>query len=1007
MSGPPPVVRAIYSNTEVYECDMNDSPIMRRCKDDWVNATQILKCCNFPKAKRTKILEKGVQQGLHEKVQGGFGRFQGTWIPLEDARRLAHTYGVTRELAPVLFLDFNDPNLVIPVKAKPPPKESTNLIKRKYIKKSKQPGDTPKKYKTGKKAALQQAAAAAGGGVASADISMGELQPSAHSSFISQDANGTHSRSNSFIAPPNSYPQGFINGQQTARKSLPHPVPQQFDHMALTPHSAGTSFSQPEYPPFNGSNSLPSSQNGYPNSQLISRFQQFQPQQFPQMYPQQNSNVRQFPIPIPNPIPPQVYAEGKVLSSQSSNESNWSLHNDQKESDTSITSSMGDRKSFSNGSQLPQDEPTPGDDNSYSAQLLKFFSEDSADIPYFVHNPPSDFNINEPIDDEGHTPLHWAASIGNYEMIHTLISKGANPLIVNNFGLNPLSKLISFNNCYELRNFDKVLNDLELCLINTDINGRTPLHYLCQFAKVKSKFESLQSYLNSILTKLQVLTNQSQTRSVNLLKNVLNHQDVRGDTCLHIAIKSGCSNFAQILIKYGARDDIENIDRQTARGLIVQYNIIPNYTQIDSAQEAYQTQLSMGYYEPRNSARSLQDQQASAQGLATPIQPSFHRVETPDTQRTTVQDDDVEEDDEPMARVDSRHLEALNDDDKENIFVEKRGDNMSPPTVHRNQLNSVHQPLAVISEIEAATAAAAAAASSPSSISGTQHPAMIQHSPLPPAAAPHHTHHSIASQQIGHDKITQSSRRIFTKPNPPKLDDEGKIVQKEESDKSLPLEDLSVMITGMIGSFSGSYKEESSRLDKHLAQLKSSFAEKQSETNKSLKYIKKLFRSSGIELETNEFNTIEEAQSIVNKHIQLCQQSITENEFRVTNIMQRSQAFDLASLVQKEERATMDLKSNGHRDHEDDDHEDDDDDDDDDGTSDLVNEEKFDMAVELTQYQLQRTKLVNEIAKSTKMFGIDDTMYKYRKLLSLSCGVRVEDIDSLIDGIAESLAEGR
>ena len=71
---------------------MNESSIMRRCKDDWVNATQILKCCNFPKAKRTKILEKGVQQGLHEKVQGGFGRFQGTWIPLEDARRLAkHT----------------------------------------------------------------------------------------------------------------------------------------------------------------------------------------------------------------------------------------------------------------------------------------------------------------------------------------------------------------------------------------------------------------------------------------------------------------------------------------------------------------------------------------------------------------------------------------------------------------------------------------------------------------------------------------------------------------------------------------------------------------------------------------------------------------------------------------------------------------------------------------------------------------------------------------------------
>ena len=42
----------------------------------------------------------------------------------------------------------------------------------------------------------------------------------------------------------------------------------------------------------------------------------------------------------------------------------------------------------------------------------------------------------------------------------------------------------------------------------------------------------------------------------------------------------------------------------------------------------------------------------------------------------------------------------------------------------------------------------------------------------------------------------------------------------------------------------------------------------------------------------------------------------------------------------------------------------------------------------------------------TKSFGIDEKMYKYRKLLSLSCGVKVEEIDSLIDGIAESLTEG-
>lgn len=999
---------------------MNDSPIMRRCKDDWVNATQILKCCNFPKAKRTKILEKGVQQGLHEKVQGGFGRFQGTWIPLEDARRLACTYGVTRELAPVLFLDFNDPNLVIPVKAKPPPKENTNLVKRKYVKKPKQPGDTPKKYKTGKKAALQQAAeeaaAAANGttadGVEAAELLMNEIPQSAQTSFVSQDTNGVLSRQNSYAVASNSYPQMFNNGQQgVSAKPLPLSAPQQFDHMALTPHSAGISFSQPEYQAVNGSssssNSLPNSQqqHGYPNPQLTLRFQQFPPQQFPQVYPPPSSNVRQFPVPvpIPNPIPQQVYAEHKVLSSQSSNESNWSLHQDQKESDTSMNSSVEDRKLYNNGNngiQLPPDEPTPGDDNSYAAQLLKFFSEDSADIPYFVHSPPSDFNINEPIDDEGHTPLHWAASIGNYEMIHILMSKGANTLIVNNFGLNPLSKLISFNNCYELRNFDKVLTDLELCLINTDINGRTPLHYLCQYAKVKSKFESLQFYLNSILSKLQFLTDQNQLRLVNLMKNVLNHQDVRGDTCLHIAIKSGCISFVQTLLKYGARDDIENIDRETARGLIMQYNLIPNYAQIGAAQEAYQTQLSMAYYDTRKSTRNLQDSQAAlVSGLATPIQPNFHRVETPDTQKTTVQDDDAEEDDDHrMARVDSRHLEALNDDDKENIFIEKPGDNISSPG-HRSHVTSAHQPLAVISEIEAA--------GSPSSMIGAQHLTMTQHSPQPQPQPQTRTQTQLQStrstHQTNYEKCHYTLRRVLKKPNPPKLDADGKLIKQEGNDNPphLPFEDLSTMISGMIGSLSSSYNEESSRLDKELDSLRSSIAAKQSEANKSVSHINNLLLSSGIEVKNeDEVNSIEQAQSVINKHILYCQESLCENELKITNIMQRNQAYELASLVQAEEQAIIDAKQSNGGDN------DNDNDDDDEDDEDLVNEEKFNLSIELTQCQLQRNSLVLQIAQRTKMFGIDDTMYKYRKLLSLSCGVRVEDIDSLIDGIAESLTGG-
>jgi hypothetical protein len=67
---------------------------MRRRADDWINATHILKVADYDKPARTRILEREVQKGVHEKVQGGYGKYQGTWIPLEEGRHLAERNGV-------------------------------------------------------------------------------------------------------------------------------------------------------------------------------------------------------------------------------------------------------------------------------------------------------------------------------------------------------------------------------------------------------------------------------------------------------------------------------------------------------------------------------------------------------------------------------------------------------------------------------------------------------------------------------------------------------------------------------------------------------------------------------------------------------------------------------------------------------------------------------------------------------------------------------------------------
>jgi transcription factor MBP1 len=50
---------------------------MRRRHDDWINATHILKAAGFDKPARTRILEREVQKDVHEKVQGGYGKYQG------------------------------------------------------------------------------------------------------------------------------------------------------------------------------------------------------------------------------------------------------------------------------------------------------------------------------------------------------------------------------------------------------------------------------------------------------------------------------------------------------------------------------------------------------------------------------------------------------------------------------------------------------------------------------------------------------------------------------------------------------------------------------------------------------------------------------------------------------------------------------------------------------------------------------------------------------------------
>ena len=894
----------------MYESTINDTPIMRRRKDDWVNATQILKCCNFPKAKRTKILEKGVQQGIHEKVQGGYGRFQGTWIPLREAQKLAESYGVTPELAPVLYLDTSDANMSIPKKTRQLNKDGTP-VKRKYTKKAKNPEEILlKKSKTDLASLLEDPMNPTG--------PMGSLYR--HSVPI-QAAQLLYQMPQSSVHAPlghdilsieNSIPSLAAQNQAIRTEFQNYQMQMQRFHQRPQSALAGVPYfqSHPGYGPMNTA-----------AGNYIATF-----------------------------------SHGKLPLSQSTNETTWSHEDHHKDSDTSI-SSVDEQSYGPMKSQLfPLEASAPGDEssnNSYAAQLLSYFSEEGAPIPYFIYKPPFDFDINLPIDDEGHTPLHWAASTGNVVMVHLLLSKGANALAVNNYGLNPLSKSISFNNCYELNNFPQVLDELEMCLINTDINGRTPLHYLCQFMKVQSKHESLSYYLEIFLNKLSRMTRSTSDTTINLLKNVLDHQDINGDTCSHLAVRYNCTKIANILLSCGARDDLVNAYNETVRFMMMQ-NPLPS----ESPPAQHPKPFDNTIYDNTNPSSDAQPEREDAHDLkevlATPMQPISRGVteETPDTQKTTVQDDDnsvesMQTGINKLMPTDQKN--GQDESNKENISLDealKEYSSLSTP-VPASRSSQNHKPLAVISEKT-----------------------------------------TVESTPIKNNEGRRLSIREIHRPRPPHIDENGNVMMAHNNDgpdeytkkEPLPINDLSAMVGNMLSALSNAHHDVKLNMDKDIVGMQEALSKKKKEMKRGSLHVQELLARSELPIT----DKVQDASDAVTEEIERRKMEVNSKESKLLQALTDTYSSRVLTYAREEknQRSPVSDKQDANED-----------------------QDKLQYALKLAQLQTQRSGLLRQLSAGIRNYAIENKMCKYRKLISFSCGLRVEDVDGLIDGIEESLAE--
>ncbi|KAJ3076841.1 transcriptional regulator swi6 [Podochytrium sp. JEL0797] len=104
----PVIYGAVYSGIPVFEMMCNGTALMRRRSDSYLNLTQILKVVCFDKNKRAAVLDAVANADRQcEKIQGGYGKYQGTWLPMPRALQIATRFHAAAILKPLI--EFQPP----------------------------------------------------------------------------------------------------------------------------------------------------------------------------------------------------------------------------------------------------------------------------------------------------------------------------------------------------------------------------------------------------------------------------------------------------------------------------------------------------------------------------------------------------------------------------------------------------------------------------------------------------------------------------------------------------------------------------------------------------------------------------------------------------------------------------------------------------------------------------------------------------------------------------------
>ncbi|KAK1832521.1 hypothetical protein QBC39DRAFT_390514 [Podospora conica] len=518
-----PIYSATYSGVNVYEMEVNGVAVMRRQADGWLNATQILKVAGVDKGRRTKVLEKEIQTGEHEKVQGGYGKYQGTWIPFDRGLEVCRQYGVEEFLTKLLTHNRGQDGTVGDVDT--PTKEQAMAAQRKRM------------YNSNAQAERSNGV---GGTTFFKNISSTASHAVAAISKARFDSPAPRNR-NGPTRPPS------FNRQPSMQDNNEYPANSQQSFASDYGQNGESAYGSQTTQPLNG--------DGLEQPPRKRQRVLTPANSFGGLTPTYGHSMEAYSQAFPgSPTEPNE----SFIYSQAGINTDAEPH-------------------YGPGPLRPLPYEVSPEAEAKRSMLMGLFVEpngpDEATLKTLRNMIPQE--LDAPIDGQSHTALHWAATLARMQLLRALINVGASPFRVNAAGETALMRACMVTNSHDYTSFPELLDVLGGTIDVTDDRGRTVLHHIAVTSAVKGRSVASKYYLECLLewvVRQGSGSNQSSQNVVNsngisppakmnivrFMSEIVNAQDNSGDTALNIAARIGIRSIIHQLLEVGADPNIPN-----------------------------------------------------------------------------------------------------------------------------------------------------------------------------------------------------------------------------------------------------------------------------------------------------------------------------------------------------------------------------------------------------------------------------------------------------------------